>query len=193
MKALLFCLGLLFMSSVLHAQTTVDVIQMKISKPSSSAPTRFDLMTVNQSGEPVNFTVFDSGAIPGIPQYTLCTPCKAPQLFETNVFDNPISVQINQTSTFIKVHYTSIQMSQVYLSSRMFSRKTDFGFNRPIRLQGRLEIIDLGAPGGRVLYVDNDVVLEGSYSILFWKPYVTFSGRTLTDFKGIVYDFVKPL
>jgi len=193
MKALLFCLGLLFTSSALHAQTTVDVIQMKISKPSSSAPTRLDLMTINQSGEPVNFTVFDSGAIPGIPQYTLCTPCKAPQLFETNVFDNPISVQIDQSSTFIRVYYTSIQMPQVYIGNFMFSRKADFGFNRPIRLQGRLEIIDLGAPGGRVLYVDNDVVLEGGYSILFWKPTRMFSGRLLTSFKGIVYDFVKPL
>lgn len=195
MRAIPIFLGFLVCLTMLpvHAQVPVDVLRMKISKQSSPTQVRFDLTTIDSSGSPVDFTVLDSTAIPGVPQYARCNPCKAPQLFEMNVFDNPISVQIDQSSILIKVHYTSIQMRPVYLGSLMFSRKTDFGFKAPIRLEGRLEIIDYSVPGGRLLYFDNDVVLEGEYSILFGKPYLTFAGRRLTDFKGVVYDFAKPL
>lgn len=175
----------------ISSQTQIDVYQMRISLPDGGFPIRFDLMAFDQSALPVNFTVFDSNIIEVVPSYVRCYPCKSPQLLETNVFTNPMSTPINsQSSTVIRIHHTSLQMNPVHLS-RLFHRKSDFVISGPTRLQGRLEIIDLGAPGGRLLYFDNDVVLEGRYSMQFQNPFF-FAGQRLTKVTGMVYDFAKP-
>lgn len=181
--------SILFAASVAFAQEQIDVRSLSITKSGSAAPIKFDLKAVNSSQQPVNYFIQDSAAIEGIIPYTRCNPCSPPQVFNTNVFPNPISVQINsQSSTLIYFYLTSSESTPAYLGSRLFSRKREFFVSGSTKLKGRIEIVDEGTPGGRrVVAFDNDVELEGRYSIGFFKPTISPSGKKLTDFKSVEY------
>lgn len=182
----------LFTAPVIRAQVEIDVLQMKISMPNSSGPIRFDLIAADTAGNPVNYIVYDSGIFGSYPPCRGCDPCSAPKVLVTNTFPNPISTALNSHSLiFIKFYLSSNESSPIYLSSRMFSRKSAFVISGRIRLQGKLEIVNYRYPGGGLLYFDNSVDLEGTYASAFGKPILSATGKKFTSFKGIVYDLVK--
>ncbi len=173
--------------SAVFAQEEINVRSLTITRGSQAAPIKFDLRAINSLGQSADYFVHDSTAILGFPQYERCNPCSPPQLFNTNVFSNPISVQIGQTSVIIYFHLASAESTPAYLGSRLFSRKGEFSISGATKLKGRIEIVDRGVSGGRILAFDNDVELEGRYTIRFYKPTITPSGKKITDFKSIEY------
>ncbi len=184
----LFCFGI---STAFSQDTAVNFLSLKISKTGSAGPISFELRGVDSQQQPIAIVIPDSSAIEGVISYTRCNPCSAPQLYNTMVFANPISVQIGQTSTIVKFYLTTAESSPLYLNARVFSRKGDFRASGPSILRGRIEVIDTSVAPNRIVAVDNDVSFEGGYSVLFWKPYIATSGRKLTDFKAVVYDLTQ--
>jgi len=172
------------------AQEAINVRSMKISQI-GPAGTRieFEMNALNSSQQMVNYLVLDSSAINTLPEYSRCSPCNPPQVFSTNVFSNPISVQIGQSSIVIKFYLNSPYSETAYLlGQRVYGRKRDITLSGVTRLQGKIEIINTGQPGQPVLAFDNDVLLEGRYSMVFGKPYALLNGGFFTDYRSMVFD-----
>lgn len=181
-----FVFSILFAVSVVFAQEQINVRSLSITQSNRGAPIKFDLKAVDSSQQPINYFVHDSTAIKGFIPYESCG-CSPPKVFNTNVFSNPISTQINsQSNIVINFYLTSSESSPLYLSSRVLSQKRNFFIGGSTKLKGRIEIVDLGAPR-RIVAFDNDVELEGRYSIGFFKPIISHTGKKLTDFKSLEY------
>lgn len=186
--ASLICLTLFVFTN--FAQEQINVRSLTVSKENRTAPTKFDLRSVNSAGQPVDYLVQDATIFIGNIPFIQCTACRAPQLFNTNVFSNPISTQINsQSSIVINFHLDSSYSSPIYLGNLFFSRKSNFFINGVTRLKGKLEIVNLSAPPESSLVAfDNDVELTGRYSVGFFKPYLSASGKKQTDFRNVEYS-----
>ena len=182
-----FIFLILFAVSTVSAQEQINISSLSITKIGGSGLINFDLKAVNSSQQPVNYYVHDSAAIVGIIPYTQCNPCSPPKTFNTNVFSNPISVQIGQSSTIIYFYLTSFDSTPVYLSNRVFAQKKNFFINGSTKLKGRIEIVDESVSLNRIVAFDNDVELEGRYTIGFFKPHISPTGKKLTDFRSVEY------
>lgn len=187
--ASLICLTL-FVFTNTFAQQQINVRSLMISQESRSAPTKFDLRSVNSAGQPVDYFVHDATIFIGNIPFIQCTACRSPQLFNTNVFQNPISTQINsQSSIVINFYLESSYSSPIYLGNLFFSRKSNFYVFGETRLKGKLEIVNLSAPPeNRIVAFDNDVELLGRYAVGFFKPYLSASGKKQTDFRNVEYS-----
>lgn len=184
-----FCLTLFGFTNA-FAQEQINVRSLTISQTARNAPTRFDLRSVNSAGQAVDYVVSDATIFLGNIPFIQCTACRSPQLFNTNVFSNPISTQINsQSSIVINFQLDSSYSSPVYLGNLFFSRKNNFYVFGETRLKGKLEIVNLSAPPeSRLVAFDNDVELTGRYSVGFFKPYLSASGKKQTDFRNLEYS-----
>ena len=187
--ASVFCLTLFVLTNS-FAQEQINVHSLTISQESRFATTKFDLRSVNSAGQPVNYLVQDATIFLGNVPFIQCTACRSPQLFNTNVFSNPISTQINsQSSIVINFYLDSSYSSPIYLGNLFFSRKRNFNVFGETRLKGKLEIVNLSAPPeNRLIAFDNDVELVGQYSVGFFKPYLSPSGKKQTDFRNLQYS-----
>lgn len=101
-----------------------------------------------------------------------CVTCRAPRLFTANpfVFSNPAIAELNNlTNHYLRFYIESSTSDLLYLNQRDMIRKSGFFKYGTARVKGRLEVFnnDLGA----IVAYDNDVVLEGPYSVRFGKPY----------------------
>jgi hypothetical protein len=170
-----------------QASNEVNFTLLKVTKVGSAGITQFDLNGVDANGQNVRFYVADSAAF-GIPAFSNCFSCSAPKKFATDVFPNPINVEIDQSLTIIKFYLTLQESPPVYMNTQFFSRKHDFYLGANTKLYGRIEIKD---KFGNLVAFDNDVKLEGTCSILFWKPYPGNFGM-LTDFKSANYALTDP-
>ncbi len=195
MKKILRTLFLLFVPAFVSintfGQTTpkiIDVRSLEILRTPGSQITSFRMSGVEENNEPFEYYIHDSTAVLGFPSFMRCTPCHPPRLYSTNVFANPISIQIGQTSDVIKFYLTDSNSSVLYLGQRVFSRKGRFEETGVTELRGRIEVI---VNGVGVAEVDNDVVLKGSWKIGFTKPILTPSGKfeiTFTSFDYTLSD-----
>jgi hypothetical protein len=97
---------------------------------------------------------------------------------------------LGQASGQVKFYATTSESSPIWFNNRFFSRKRDFTFTGITKIKGRIEVT---GSNGFVIAFDNDVVLEGGYSVLYWKPYLGFPvGRKYTDFKSLIYTLSAP-
>ena len=181
-----FIFSILFAASIAFAQEQINVRSLSITQSNRGAPIKFDLKAVNSLQQPVDYFVHDSTAIEGVIPYEQCY-CSPPKVLNTNVFSNPISVQVGQSNTIIYFYTTSSESSPIYLSSRVLSQKRNFIISGPTKLKGRIEIVDVGAPGRRIIAFDNDVELKGWYFIGFFKPTISHTGKKVTDFRSLEY------
>ncbi len=178
----------LFVFTNIFAQEQINVQSLTITKSSNAAPTKLDLKAVGSAGQPVNYLVQDATVIFPTAPYLRCNPCSPPKLFNTNVFENPISTQISQSNIFINFYLDSSYSSPIYFGNLIFSRKSNFSIGGSTELKGKLEIVDLGLPpANRIIAFDNDVELTGRYTMGFYKPTVTANGKMITDFRNVEY------
>lgn len=187
-----FSLAIIFLVSAtftMAQSADVNFQSLKIAKTGIAGVSTFDLRGVDSNQRPVQFLVYDT-AIEGNVPYIQCSPCRAPQLFPSDIFRNPIHVQIGQSSTLIDFYITNRESDPIYLGSRVFSKKTNFYMNGKIKLSGRIEVVDRSVVPNKIIAVDNNVTFEGRYSILFAKPFVS-SGRLNTSFLSLEYDWVQ--
>lgn len=188
---LILLLGFLIVSSgsILFAQTPeqIDVKLMQISKVGSAGVTSFRMEALNSTQNTVVYQSVDSGIL-GIIPFSIACPCSPPELYSTNV---PSELIANLGTTVGRVlFYTNFSTSSpIALNQRVLSKKKDFLISGAMELRGRIEVrnrTDL------IIAVDNDVVLKGNYSVLYWKPYISANGTRVTDFKSVIYSLNAP-
>jgi len=170
-----------------QTNSEVNFTSLKVAKTGPDGTTSFNLQGVDSNGQNVQFLVADSAAF-GLPAFSGCRPCSPPHAYPTSVFPNPISVEVNESLTIIKFELTLQESPPVYMNQLLFSRKHDFYLKSKTKLYGKIEVKD---KFGNIVAFDNDVKLEGTVSILFWKPY-SGSSRMLTDFKSVEYALNDP-
>jgi len=162
----------------------IDVKYVEFSKTGSAGLTHFKMEALNSSQNRVIFQSTNSAAL-GVIAVSTCSPCSPPKLYNTNVFGSEIDADLGTNIGSVKFHLASSASSPLALNQRVLSKKKDFFLNGTTRLEGRIEVRNAS---GFVIAVDNNVILEGSYSVLFGKPYVSPNGRRLTDFKSLIYS-----
>ncbi len=186
-----FVIALFSLRATAQTAEQIDVRFIEITKIGRDGITGFQMRAVNSSQNAVIYTGVDSAAITGIFPFIRCGPCSPPKLFNTNIFRSEMIADLAQESGQVKLYLTSSESSPLYLNQRVLSRKKDFALNGITKIKGRIEIT---GSNGRIIAVDNDVVLEGGYSILYFKPYwgAGSIGRRYTDFKSLIYTLNAP-
>lgn len=186
----LFFLIALFENSV-AAQTPapIDVKFIEISQDGVN-PTRFTMRAINAAGQTISYFGADSAAIIGQFPFILCRPCSPPKVFETNIFRSQMTADIGQPgSGQVNFYFSESESSSLYLGNRFLSKR-EFPITGKVKVRGRVEVT---GQNGFVVAVDNDVVLEGNYSVLYSKRYFhPTSGRRQTDFKSLIYILSAP-
>lgn len=166
----------------------IDVKFMEFSKVGSSGATSFKMTAADSAQNTLNYQSADSAAL-GIIQFSTACPCYVPGVYNTNIFPAQIIAGLGETAGRIRFYITSSVSSPIFLNQRVLSKKKDFLMNGTTELRGRIEVRN---NADNIVAVDNDVVLTGSYSVLYWKPYLMPSGRKATDFKSLVYSLTAP-
>ena len=194
MKIFSILLSIVFIgaSALISAAQTpeqIDVKFMEISKIGAAGLTSFKMKALNSAQNPVIYQSADSAALGVIPFTTACNPCSPPKLFDTNIFPSEMLADLGTNAGQVRFYISSSASSLLALNQRVLSKKTDFFMNGVTMLEGRIEIRNAS---GFVTAVDNNVILEGYYSVLFGKPYVSQIGRRLTDFKSLIYSINAP-
>jgi hypothetical protein len=185
-----FTIALFSSATIAQTAEQIDVKFVEISKIGSTGTSRFEMRAVNSSQNSVAYIGVDSAAITGVvPFIHGCEPCSPPKLFSSNVFHNQFTADLGQTSGQVKFYLSSSESSPIYLNQRVLSRKRDFYLNGSTKLTGRIEVTN---SSGFVIAVDNNVVLEGGYSVLYGKPYISPSGKKYTYFKSLIYTLNAP-
>lgn len=185
----LFLISLLtIISTIGFGQTEpkkINIRSIEINKSGAFDTTSFRMNGTDSDNKNFEYFVGDSSALLGNIQYFNCVPCNPIKVFETDHFKGGlfIPVSINNTTT-IKFIPTFTNSSLLYLNQRVLSRKKDFSVSGITRLEGRIEI---SINGNNIIEVDNDVVLTGGFEARFSKPFLSPSGKTATQFKGIKF------
>lgn len=193
LKIILFVFAINLVNLSTNAQTAeqIDVKFLEIIRIGRNGITGFEMRVVNSSQNAVTYTGIDSAAITGIFPFIRCGPCSPPKLFNTNIFRSGMIADLAQESGQVKLYLTLSESSPITFNNRFFSRKRDFTVTGTTKIKGKIEVT---GSNGRVIAFDNDVVLEGGYSVLYWKPYLVGfpNQKKHTDFKSLIYTLNAP-
>lgn len=190
MKIFIITLPIIFIAAsglASFAQTPVqiDVKSMEISKVGSAGPTSFRMEAINSAQNTIVYQGVDSGAL-GVMPFSLACPCSPPKRLETNIFPSEMIADLGTNTGQVRFYIASSTSSPIILNQRVLSKKKDFFVNGATRVEGRIEVRN---GSGIIIAFDNDVILQGGYSVVYGKPYVLdYSGKRTTDFRSVVYS-----
>lgn len=184
---------LLIFSLNVFAQGEIDVQSMKITRTTVLGTTNITITALDSKGNTLTFTEADTGFVGGLIDFERCRDCRAPKLYKTNPFvhDNPAIAELNNFNNhYLRFYFDSSSSDLLYLNQRDMIRKSSFYRGGKVRVEGRINVsINLG----EIVAFDNDVVLEGRYSIHFGKPYFALpNGGRWTYATDIEYILTKP-
>lgn len=183
----------LFFCSGVFAQGEIDVQSMKITRTAATGITNITITALDSKGNTLTFVEADTGFVGGLIDFERCRDCRAPNLYKTNPFvhDNPAIAELNNLNNhYLRFYFDSSSSDLLYLNQRDMIRKSSFYKGGKVRVEGR---IDVSINLGEIVAFDNDVVLEGRYSIHFGKPYFPLpNGGRWTYARDVTYFLTKP-
>lgn len=162
------------------AQEEIDIRSLEIERFLRGSQSSVKFTAVDAQENEIIYSDGDANSLPGTFGAENCFPCRAPEVFNTDLFGTGeeylFQLQLPDNNLRLKFYKTSSDSSLLYLNPRDIIRKSAFVKRGFVKLLGRVEILD---SSGNVIAFDNDVALEGNYSISFGKPYLMFRSSPL--------------
>lgn len=182
---------IVFSSLTVFSQEEIDIRSIGVNRYQRGMTSSVTITAINSQGKEVIYRDGDAITLPGEIGAERCYSCYGPKLFTTNIFDGKklFIFELNSHQDhYLRFYKMSSDSSPLYISQRDMIRRSAFIKSGFIKLAGRVEVFDNNL--NRIIAYDDDVVLEGNYSIGFGKPYFDYPNypnlSRVIDQSGIV-------